>query len=137
MCESNTDYLIGKKVKAREWWSCDMCGKRIEVGELYDWQKIWQHGRHTWDGDWIDGHYKYFHMHNYDCITPVECQKGNHEYEFIEEKGDKNEQDEFIKMFYQKPGYFCKNCGEEKLSMEDLQEIDLENIKVTGYSHNG
>lgn len=117
----NAEWLQGKKVKAREWWKCDMCGGDINVGDIYDWQRIWIRGSHDWDGDWTEGHFKYLHCHNHDCVTPIECQRGNHTFVYQQGRG---QQDDFFSD-YQQEGTFCTACGMDK------DEYDTEQAKFT------
>jgi hypothetical protein len=50
--------------------------------------------------------YEQWRQHNYDCWAPVECQKGNHKYEFHDGMmGDQRIHDEC---------WICLGCGKNK-----------------------
>lgn len=102
--------LIGLKRKSREDYKCYSCGGTINKGEYYDDASGMTATYKDENGESRRDYFQ-FRMHLHNCYDPVECQKGNHDFQFREQKGNPNDDWAFE---YVKGGYFCINCFKEK-----------------------
>ncbi len=101
--------LTGEKRKALYDYKCDMCQGIIHKGEYYDSSRGMTATSKNENGE-SERKYYTFRTHLHDCTTPIECQKGNHVFEYRKEKGNPND----LFSDYLSAGTFCINCFKEK-----------------------
>lgn len=97
--------LTGEKKKAMYDYTCDLCQQTLHKGEYYDSSSGWTATSRNYCGE-SERKYWTFRIHLYDCVTPEECQKGNHNFVYRKQQGEPDD----IFSDYLEEGTFCTNC---------------------------